>query len=307
MDAKPGLDDLLATLRADVSSGAAQLVRKAAEAMRTAAAALPAGSREELVAALADVARAVVRAQPAMAPMVALARAVLGAVESADDLDGARSAAARAAADFGRDIERRRDRAASHAAELLLDGGPVMTVSSSSTIRAALVGRKAPEGVRVVCLEGRPLLEGRALAADLARAGVPVTLGVDAAAASLARDCRRVLSGADSIGDLGVVNKIGTMAAAEAARRFGVPFHVIADETKILPPGFVQHLADDRPAEEVWRAPEGVWVWNRYFEAVPLELVTSVVTEAGAFTPEELETRRRNVQFPAALRSWTES
>ena len=92
-------------------------------------------------------------------------------------------------------------------------------------------------------------------------------------------DCDLVLLGADSIGDAGVVNKIGSASLAEPAHRMGKPVYVISDETKILPPGFPQHIRDDRPADEVWRAPAGVRVWNRYFETIPMDWVTAVVTE----------------------------
>ncbi len=304
MDPQPGLEDLVAALRADVSSGAAQLARKAAEVLQAAALRLPAASRKDFDSELASAARQVVRAQPAMAPMVALARTVLQAAAEATDLDEARAAATDAARRFADDVEVRRDRAVQNTVGLVPHEGTVLTVSSSSTVRAALLHGNRAGSLRVICLEARPLLEGREMAADLARHGVPVTVAVDAAASSLVPQCACVLSGADSIGDLGVVNKIGTWAVAEAARRAGVPLHVVADETKILPPGFPQYLADDRPAGEVWRAPQGIHVWNRYFEALPLALVTTVVTDAGAFTPGAVETRRRDLPLPDAMRSW---
>lgn len=302
MDAQPGLDDLVAALRADVSSGAAPLARRAAETMRAAAVRLPATSQGELRDGLGRLAREVLRAQPAMAPMVHLAIAVLDAVDGADDLRDARRAGAAAAQAFGDEVDERRRRVVRNAESLLPEEGAVLTVSSSSTVRALLLGRERRGSLRVVCLEGRPLMEGRTLAADLARHGVPVTLAVDAAAGSLVPECARVLAGADSIGDLGVVNKIGTRAAAEAANRAAVPFHVIADRTKILPPGFPQHLADNRPADEVWDAAEGIDVWNRYFEALPLDLVTSLVTDAGVFASDQVEDYRRGLRVPDALR-----
>ncbi len=64
--------------------------------------------------------------------------------------------------------------------------------------------------------------------------------------------------------------------------RHDVPVMVVSDETKILPTGFPQFLADDRPPEEVWIAPAGVRVWNRYFEPFELERITAVVTDSGA-------------------------
>ena len=79
---------------------------------------------------------------------------------------------------------------------------------------------------------------------------------------------------------------------------------VATDETKILPPGFPQHYADDRPGEEVYRAPAGVRVWNQYFEPIPLSSVETVVTEAATFTADEMERHRADIRIPDELRSW---
>jgi translation initiation factor 2B subunit (eIF-2B alpha/beta/delta family) len=149
--------------------------------------------------------------------------------------------------------------------------------------------------------------EGEVVATALAEAGVAVTFAVDAAASTLMGECDIVLLGADSIGDLGVVNKIGSAGLVDAAIRQGVPVMVVADETKILPTGFPQHLTDDRPPEEVWRAPAGVRVWNRYFEPFELELVTMVVTESAALTAPEVEALRKDIVLPPGLRAWAEA
>ena len=93
----------------------------------------------------------------------------------------------------------------------------------------------------------------------------------------------------------------------DAAVRHEVPVVVVCDETKILPTGFPQHLADDRPADEVWNAPAGVRVWNRYFVAFELELVTAVVTESAALTPPEVEELRAGIVLPPGLRAWAEA
>ena len=178
-----------------------------------------------------------------------------------------------------------------------------MTLSSSSTVRTGLLeaGRR---GISVVCLEGRPMNEGQALARTLAQAGIPVTLAVDAAAQSLVREVDLVVMGADSVGDGGIVNKIGSRGLAREAQEGGIPVWVAADRSKWLPPGFPQPVDDDRPAEEVWRGSRGVTVWNRYFEILPAALVDQVLTESGAYTPEELDEARRALRVAPALEAW---
>jgi translation initiation factor 2B subunit (eIF-2B alpha/beta/delta family) len=91
---------------------------------------------------------------------------------------------------------------------------------------------------------------------------------------------------------------------AHAAARRGAPVYVVADSSKLLPPGFPQRVDDDRPAGEVWPDAGPVEVWNRYFELVPTALVTRVVLEDGPVAPEALERRRRALSLPARLEEW---
>jgi translation initiation factor 2B subunit (eIF-2B alpha/beta/delta family) len=174
-------------------------------------------------------------------------------------------------------------------------------------VRATLIHERARSIERVICFESRPMREGEMLATALANAGVAVTFAVDAAVSTLMAECDAVLLGADSIGDLGIVNKIGSAGLVDAAMRHGVPVMVVSDETKILPIGFPQHLADERPSDEVWRAPAGVRVWNRYFEVIELARVTTVVTESAALSPSEVEELRKGIVLPPGLRAWADA
>jgi len=299
-------DALVAPLRAEVLSGASVVARRAADALARAAAAAPAEGIPELRGAMADLGLRMLDAQPAMAPLVALVGEVLGAMDGAEDVRAARAAALGAARSFRESLERRAAALAERTAALLPEEGAILTLSSSSSVRDALLRRARAGGVEVFVLESRPLQEGHLLAAELARAGIRVTVAVDAAAAALVHRSSMVLLGADSVGDLGVVNKLGSAAAAQAAGRAGVPVLVSTDGTKILPPGFPQDVADDRPPEEVLRAPAGVKVWNRYFEAVPLEDVTRLVTDTAAFGPGELAAHRAGMRLSDEVRAWAE-
>lgn len=300
------LDALVAPLRADVVSGAAVVGRMAADLVRRAAVRQPAADAAELRSALASLAVKMLEAQPAMAPLVALSCRVLDAVEAPAGLEEARRAAANAAETFRDDVDDGRERVAERTAALLPEGATVLTLSSSSTVRAALLAA-GDRGVRVICLEGRPMAEGQGLATALSRARIPVLFAVDAAAWCLAAGADALLVGADSVGDRGVVNKIGTAAALAAARERGVPAYLAADRTKLLPPGFPQPLEDDRPADEVWRAPHGVRVWNRYFEAVPLDRFEAVITDADVLDAGGAEALRRERTLPPELRRWADA
>ncbi|MBI4539806.1 MAG: translation initiation factor eIF-2B [Gemmatimonadetes bacterium] len=298
---------LVAPLRADAVSGAAVIARRAARLVRRAARETPAADVRALRSALSRLAVALLEAQPAMAPLVALARDVLIAVEGVDEIEEARGAAAAAALAFTATLERAGQAVAGAAVPLIPEGGRVLTLSSSSTVRWALLAAARERALRVTCLESRPLREGRRLARALEEAGIPVRFAVDAAVASLVDESDIVLVGADSVGDRGVVNKIGTRAAALAAGAARVPVYVLADRTKLLPPGFPQPLGGTGPAHEVWRAPRGVEIWNHYFEATPVELASGLVTEEGVLDPAAVAAQRAALAVPPRLREWSRS
>lgn len=305
MDSRQLLEHLVEPLRNDRTSGSVVLGRKAAEVLRRAAARVPAGSPEEFRWALGQAVLMVLEAQPAMATLVRLAVDVLDAVEAATDLEEARHRALHAAGAFQAGLAARSADAAQRASALLPEGGRVITCSSSSTVQAALLSAAERRArLSVVCLESRPMNEGRALAQTLSRAGLDVVYAVDAAAAVLTAESDAVLLGADSVGDAGVVNKIGSSSLALAARHAGIPVLVVADSTKILPRRFPQDTRDDRPPGEVWDAPPGVEVWNRYFEASPIAWVSALVTEDATLAPAAVETLRGAMAVPPALQTW---
>lgn len=304
MDSELAVEDLVAPLREEVVAGAATVGRLAAEILRRGAIRLRAGSPEQLRDRLGELCRLVLDAQPSMAPLVALVRDVMAAAEGADSLEHCRHMAADAAGAFRSAVPERSRLVAQAAVHLLPVGGSVATISQSGTVRSLLSAEARPRGISVVCFESRPMSEGRALAEALAGAGIDVTYAVDAAIDSLAPGCDAVLLGADSVGDRGVVNKIGSAALAKAAAAAGAAVYVLADESKMLPRGFPQIVTDDRPADEVWPDAGRVRIWNRYFEVVPTSLVTAFVTERGPRTPAEIETLRGGMELPQGLKAW---
>lgn len=297
------LDALVAPIRKDVHGGAAEVARRAIVTFEAALSSSAARDADALRSDLAGLAAQVLAAQPSMASLVALAADVLRAASGTASSDTARDDVTRALTAFRERLGRSARQVAERAEGLVPAGGRVLTVSSSSTVRATLLEAAKRRAFDVLCLEGRPHCEGRRLAEALAGTGLTVTVAVDAAVAALIRGCDLVLVGADSVGDLGVVNKIGTRPAAWAARSAGVPVYALADTTKLLPTGYPQPIDGDRPATEVWPdAPAGIRFWNQYFEATPLSLFAGVVTEVGLRTPEELEQLRADLTLPAGLR-----
>jgi len=149
---------------------------------------------------------------------------------------------------------------------------------------------------RVYAGETRPWLQGARLTAwEMVRAGIPVSLIPDGAAAWLMRQgaIRWVVVGADRITANGdVVNKIGTYSLAVNARHHGVRFMVAAPNSTIDP-----ELASGEDVPIEFRDPgellgfsgrsvaaPGAEAWNPVFDMTPAALVDAIVTEAGVVT-----------------------
>ncbi len=141
--------------------------------------------------------------------------------------------------------------------------------------------------------ETRPWLQGSRLTAwELVQDRIPVTLLADAAGAHLMRQggVHWVIVGADRIAANGdTANKIGTYAAAVAARYHGVKFMVVAPTSTIdmtIAEG-AQIPIEQRAAEEVLTlagrriAAIGASAWNPAFDVTPAGLIDVIVTERG--------------------------
>jgi Initiation factor 2 subunit family len=227
---------------------------------------------------LAETARALCRAQPSMAPFWNAAAAALADLQRPGTFDRFVARAERSAAALTR-----------FAVALLAPaeerGQPlhVTTCSFSSSVLACLEGVARSRPLSVACAEGRPALEGRRLASRLAAAGVAVELSTDAGVAPALSRTDALVVGADAVSCEWILNKCGTSALAAASVARGVPVYVIASREKFLAPALAPLVRIvEHPAAEVWEdRPQGVEVRNVYFEKVPLDWVTSIVTDAG--------------------------
>lgn len=196
-----------------------------------------------------------------------------------------------------------------HGAALLGRGARVLTHCNAGALATAGIGTAlAPvyvahaEGrdVSVHADETRPLLQGARITAwELARAGVPVTLGTDGMAARVMAEGRVdcVFVGSDRIARNGdVCNKIGTYSVALAAREHGLPFYVVAP-LSTFDPDCASGAAipiEERDSREVTDgglgpiAPRGVAVYNPAFDVTPARFVTAIVTELGVLERPDL-------------------
>jgi translation initiation factor 2B subunit (eIF-2B alpha/beta/delta family) len=202
------------------------------------------------------------------------------------------------------DLRRARSALAAQACALI-DRRPawIATLSHSGSVREALFeAHRRGLDPRVLLAEGRPGLEGRAMAESLGRAGIPVWLVVDASLPLLLSQATQLWIGADAVTERGVINKVGSFATALAAREHSVPTYALAERRKFLPASTPALRIVEMPTEEVWEAPPPlVEPRNVYFELVPLMLMRGIVVEDGVLPPGEAATVARDRELPPEL------
>lgn len=281
-------------IASDSTSGASALTRLAARRLSELAESSTAGDSGTFWEELTGACRELIAAKREMASIVNLVSRVLASAERTI-LSGLSQETARQAVileagriwEFGQTLL---EDLGAEGAGLVPREGTVATLSSSESVLAILSAAAAGGAEFDVLLsESRPRFEGAALAQTLRERGIRSTLVVDAALPRMVDRCGVVLTGADSVSEDEFVNKIGTFPLALAAREAGVPVYVGALLDKLIPKAL--RGAPDRerdPAEVLESAPPGVTPENRYFEAVPLRLVSGIVSERGMLAPDDV-------------------
>ncbi|SFS81312.1 methylthioribose-1-phosphate isomerase [Saccharopolyspora flava] len=255
----------------------------------------PVVARERVAAA----ARRLIATRPTNDQPSKAAAFVLAAVDGRDDVAAAAVEGARAGERDYRDRCRRMGRAG---AELIGEGARVLTHCWGDLYLLGLVEALLEQGKRpeFVCTETRPYLQGARLTAEsLAEMGVPVTLVTDGMPASLMREGRvdALVTASDRVAlDGSVINKVGTLGLAVAAQAFGVPFHALCHAPDPQTATGAQVPIEFRDGDEVLHtlgrrsASDKVTGLYPAFDVTDPHLVTTVVTDEGAFTPQRLHT-----------------
>ena len=198
-----------------------------------------------------------------------------------DDIEDAKRDAQEVIDGVVEGIEKGKRRAAANAVDLFEDGMAIMTHDYSTTVLEAIELAIA-EGMYldVYVTEGRPRYLGRRTARTLAGYDpIDVTLITEGACGQYLEKCDLAMTGITCIVDDVLYNRVGTFPIAATADTVGTPMTVVGSGTKIVEEGFVFEN-DYRPASEVMLEPaEGFAVGNPAYDATPLELIDSVVTD----------------------------
>ncbi|MEM4271975.1 MAG: hypothetical protein QXH30_00105, partial [Candidatus Bilamarchaeaceae archaeon] len=192
-----------------------------------------------------------------------------------------------------REMDADLERLKKHGAALLADGMNIVTHCHSSTVTGVIISaHRQGKRIKVFACETRPRFQGRITAAELAKAGVDVTLSVDMGVDKHLRKADIVLVGADAItatGDL--INKVGTSALAHLARMHEVSFFSCAETYKYDPltKYGVREKIEERGKEEVWeKPPRGVKISNPAFDATAARYINGYITEVGIVPPSAI-------------------
>ena len=180
------------------------------------------------------------------------------------------------------DVETAKAGAAANAAERIADGDTLLVHDYSTTVLESIetAARKGAH-LTVYVTEARPRTLGRKTARALAGMDrVDAHMVVDGAMGYALRDCDRVVLGITCITGGTYYNRVGSFPLVVTARELGVPVTTVGSGAKIIEEFRFEN--EFRDAVEVMREPvEGVTIENPSYDAIPVEMIDTVITDEG--------------------------
>lgn len=244
---------------------------------------------EEYVRDLERNANALRRANPSHVSLHTTQNTIVSTVDEADaeSVEEAKELTSQVIDDVVEQVETGKHRAAEQAAERLSDGMTVLTHDYSSTMLEALeIAAQDGAHLDVYVTEARPRYLGRKTVRTLAGIDrIEPHLVVDSAAGHFLDKCDLAAFGMTCIVEDSYYNRIGTFPIASTAAELAVPVTVVGSSSKIIERGGFAFENEFRPPSEVMREPaEGFAVENPAYDATPMHLVDTVITDEGTQT-----------------------
>ena len=165
---------------------------------------------------------------------------------------------------------------------------------STSVLSIVSKALEQAKNLKVIVSEARPELEGRLMAKEFLKLGVPTIMIIDSAVSHFMKDVDRVLTGADAVSANGaVINKIGTSTIAAIAHYSRVNVFVAASVHKFSPETLFGELVEIEELDpslvvpkEIMPEFEGMQIRNPAFDVTPPEHIDLIVTERGVIPPQ---------------------
>jgi translation initiation factor 2B subunit (eIF-2B alpha/beta/delta family) len=277
---------LVQQIRDDREHGASELARQCLSGLAEYARTANIQDARDLKNRLLELAQRLQQSRPTMAPITNLINRWLQALQAASDGKGdvLRAQAAEQAEALIEQSKQAVATAARRAADLIGPDKTIITHSLSSTVVSVfeLLGSRA----RAIITESRPPGEGRLLAEKLSFLGIATDFISDQQMGLFVQHADVALVGADTIANDGsVINKAGTYLLALAARDRGIPFYVCFESFKYseLDASTIP-LEHHDPAELDAPRLTNIKPHNIYFDITPPRLISTWVTERGAYS-----------------------
>ncbi|MQY69979.1 MAG: hypothetical protein GH145_03830 [Firmicutes bacterium] len=271
-------------IRADRLHGASQLSRQALEVLKLVIE-KGSGSKDDFLEGLKNAGDRLIKARPGMAPIANIVASLVYEVFQASkekELHSLRNLAYSKTEELERSSKIALEKAAAQGAGIIEDNDKIMTCSYSSTIKEVFrIAHRCEKDVRVWISESKHKDKsyGKIMADELCQQRIFARLIPDIAIKDCITEVRKVLVGADSVlRDGSLINGLPTYELALAAKG-KLPFYVVCETLKFNP----------RVSSTQVKLEEG-------FDLTPPELITGIITEAGAFKPENLAPHMKELE-----------
>jgi translation initiation factor 2B subunit (eIF-2B alpha/beta/delta family) len=298
------VDQRLQLLRTDNISGASTLQEQAIDILQAFATQPDRPGQGDFHAALVTLARALIAAQPSMAPIINLAQHVLQVCPEHLSPSDAKQHLQQCLKETRHQMQQSIASLCEHALTVIPLQASILTYSNSSVVIATLRYAHDRGHVHSVMLsESRPAFDGRPQAIALLQHGIAVEYSIDMALFERLPEAQLVVVGADAVFPHGVVNKLGTHALAQIAQHQHIPIYSLCTTNKFLPADATSLLQiTEHPGSDVWpEAPAGLDIRNHYFDTTPLDLFSAIICEDGVMSPTTLHTRLQRQTLSGAL------
>ncbi len=286
------IDDVAASIRSMEIRGAAEIARRAAEALREEAVSYHGADAQELWTRMQKGKVTLLASRPTAVSLWNGVQSVFKGTSPEMEAEALRRTIVSNADAFIRRSKEAVDIIGHIGSKRIRDGDRVLThCNSKAALSVIIQAHKDGKRIEAFVTESRPWRQGLLTARDLAKVGIRPNLIVDSAARWLMKDVDVVVVGADTICSNGaLINKIGTSQIALAAHEARVPFLVAAETFKFSPKTMYGELVEieERGSSEVVRpdeVPEGTRVLNPVFDATPPEYIDAIITEVGVVPP----------------------
>jgi eIF-2B alpha/beta/delta-like uncharacterized protein len=285
----------LKEIEKDNSKGASEILLMARNCLHSFTEEIAFDSKEEFLEGLANFGLRMVNAQPSMAPLFNYINNILTTLEDSLDvsLDNAEliNGTIRISDEFISNSLLANEKIKKQVLNIIKNGSTIMTHSYSSTVIQSLTyARDAGKEFTVIVPEARPVLEGHRTARIFSENGIDTQLITDMATFSFFKEVDMVLTGCDTLCKIGVVNKIGTLGMAMAAKSYRIPFYVAGERSKFLPSKYLQKpIIERKEPREIMKDPGSIEIINIYFDITPYDLVTGIINEDGISASHQIE------------------